>query len=351
MTHSHPSSIPGAQPQNGSAPGGESRSAHGHGWLVGVAGVAIAVVLLAVLPTFPAIAGSLVLLVLFHLIGFAVMAGAIYGWFSRAIGRFVQRRFRSSRQRQGVDFGWSLGMDWGLWITTLALLAIALGCNLQYPHWWPAWLLLVLQGMTFGVGGILMRQSRRTDIAILPMVPVLSGPTDHILDAGCGAGRTSLAIAKVMGAGRITALDRFDAYYIDGGGQDLLRSNLQLAGIAERVEIVAGDLTRMPFPQAHFESIISTNAIDHLGRDIPLGLAELQRVLKPGGRMLMVLWVPGWFTFAIASVASLALTTPKEWRRLLSGVGFAVEESGYVNGMWYVVARKPDQRSCHRPQA
>lgn len=149
-----------------------------------------------------------------------------------------------------------------------------------------------------------------------------------------------------MGAGRITAFDRFDAYYIDGGGQDLLRRNLALAGIADRVEIVAGDLTCLPFPGAHFDSIISTNAIDHLGPSTDAGLAELHRTLKPGGRMLLVVWVPGWTTFSIASVACFALASPATWVTRLERAGFRVADCGHLNGMWFVVAERPCQMDC-----
>ena len=98
-------------------------------------------------------------------------------------------------------------------------MTIILACVLQFPHGWPVGSLIDLQALCFAIGRILMLQSRRTDVAILLMVRILSGEQDHILDAGCGAGRTSLAIAKVMGRGRIIAFDRFDANYIDGGGR------------------------------------------------------------------------------------------------------------------------------------
>ena len=111
-----------------------------------------------------------------------------------------------------------------------------------------------------------------------------------------------------------------------------------LAGISDQVEAVAGDITCMPFPDTHFDSIISTNAIDHLGRTTSAGLAELHRTLKLGGRILLVMWEPGWTTFTIARLACLFLDSPRALGRRFSAAGFTVEDHGSINGRWYVVA-------------
>ena len=87
---------------------------------------------------------------------------------------------------------------------------------------------------------------------------------------------------KVLRRGRIVAFDRFDAWYIDGGGRALLERNLRIAGLPGRVEVVTGDLTRMPFPDAHFDSAVSAHVIDHLKQHKKTALAEIRRVLKPG---------------------------------------------------------------------
>ena len=87
---------------------------------------------------------------------------------------------------------------------------------------------------------------------------------------------------KVLRRGRIVAFDRFDAWYIDGGGRALLERNLRIAGLPGRVEVVTGDLTRMPFPDAHFDSAVSAHVIDHLKQHKKTALAEIRRVLKSG---------------------------------------------------------------------
>lgn len=57
-------------------------------------------------------------------------------------------------------------------------------------------------------------------------------------------------------------------------------------------------------------------------------LAEALRVLKPGGRFFMIVWVPGWAMFAVANVFSLLLTSKAEWRGKARAAGFETLDEG-----------------------
>jgi Methyltransferase domain len=61
---------------------------------------------------------------------------------------------------------------------------------------------------------------------------------------------------------RITALDRFDAPYIARDYHDLFKRNLSSAALSDRVRLAAGDIAAMPFPDATFDSAVSTNVLD-----------------------------------------------------------------------------------------
>jgi SAM-dependent methyltransferase len=145
----------------------------------------------------------------------------------------------------------------------------------------------------------------------------------------------------VLRQGRIVALDRFDAEYIQGGGRELLERNLRVAGLAERVQIEQGDVTAMSFPDATFDAAVSAHMIDHLGPHKAAALREVYRVLKPGGRFLMVVWVPSWAMFAVANLVCLMLTRPAQWRAWAREAGFGLADEGALNGMWYAVLEKP----------
>jgi SAM-dependent methyltransferase len=202
-------------------------------------------------------------------------------------------------------------------------------------------LLLTLTAALFFAGHLVAVAAGDPQHAVLPLVRLLSGPNDLVLDAGCGAGRSTLALARLSDTLRVVALDRFDAPYIAGGGESLLRRNLELAGVSERVDIRRGDLLRLPFGDARFDCAASTHVLDHLGADAPLALRELARVLKPGGRLLVVLWVPSWSMFALSNVLCFAMAPPAVWLSLAEQAGLRALDEGRCNGMWFALLQKP----------
>jgi ubiquinone/menaquinone biosynthesis C-methylase UbiE len=208
--------------------------------------------------------------------------------------------------------------------------------------YWPLAIAATLLAANFFAGGLFTRTVGQYEHALLPMVDLLSGEENVVLDAGCGAGRTTVALGRAQKKAQVVALDRFDSDYIEGGGRILLEQNLRQAGLTERVRIEHGDLTALPFADRTFDAVVSAHAIDHLGTSTEQGLREIQRVLKPGGRVLSVVWVPGWTMFSIANVLSFSLTPRKTWRKMLTSSGFVIADEGMFSGNWFAVLRKPE---------
>ena len=66
----------------------------------------------------------------------------------------------------------------------------------------------------------------------------------------------------------------------------------------------------------------------------------MYRTLKPGGRFLLIVWVPGWTMFVVANVLSFLLASKRSWRRMATDAGFEIADEGTLNGSWFVVLRK-----------
>ena len=116
------------------------------------------------------------------------------------------------------------------------------------------------------------------------------GPADRVLDMGCGAGRHAFAMLR-KGAS-VVALDysmsevesvtaMFRAMYVEGE-----------APPGAHAVAVRGDAYRLPFPDESFDVIVAAEVLEHL-HDDARAFAELERVLKPGGRIAVT--VPRWF--------------------------------------------------------
>jgi ubiquinone/menaquinone biosynthesis C-methylase UbiE len=107
----------------------------------------------------------------------------------------------------------------------------------------------------------------------LSQVLTLTG-TERVLDVGTGAGALALAAAPL--ARQVVGIDLVP---------ELLAEARKRA--PENVELVEGDATQLPFPLASFDIVMTARTLHHVARP-DVVLAEMTRVLRPGGQMLVV---------------------------------------------------------------
>jgi SAM-dependent methyltransferase len=313
--------------------------AHSHMWLVGVVGLLAGLVLMAYVPSLNAVSRSLFWFASFHLIGGIVLLGSIYAT--------VGRRFH--RRRDTIDFGWAPAWTLGPLLAAAVFLATALTVQIAAPSWWVFAVVLTLLAANAFAGHLAATSTARPEHAPLPLVDLLPNNRGLLLDGGCGAGRTSIAVARGLAGATVVALDRFDSDYIEGGGRALLDHNLRLAGVAQRVQVQSGDLTDLPFDDAHFDAAVSAHAIDHLGKAKETALSEMARVLKPGARFLLIVWLPSWTMFAIANILSFALPTHHAWRSMVRRNGFEILDDGRFSGHYFLLLSKPAGTETQHP--
>lgn len=250
--------------------------------------------------------------------------------------------FKGKSKEGAYDFGWGNAWRWGFLIGSILFLAAGVGVQVLNSSLYLLSDILLLIALQLFLGDMVVRFIAKMDEElVLPYVDLLRSEKDVILDAGCGSGRTTIAVSKIMKNGRVVAVDRFDADYIDGGGKRLLERNLKIANIMDRVDIQAQDITALKFEDGTLDAAISSYMFDHLGTLKLQGLKEVNRVLKKESRFLLIVAVPNYMTFMLFSFLSgINLISVREWKRLFGESGFTCVTEGDVNGGHYFLLEK-----------
>jgi ubiquinone/menaquinone biosynthesis C-methylase UbiE len=103
------------------------------------------------------------------------------------------------------------------------------------------------------------------------------GPGDEVLDVACGPGLVACAVAPY--ARRVTGIDLTPAMI------ERARALQAERGLAN-LDWLVGDVTPLPFPGARFSVVLTRYSFHHF-LDPRAVLAEMVRVCRPGGRVLV----------------------------------------------------------------
>jgi arsenite methyltransferase len=112
---------------------------------------------------------------------------------------------------------------------------------------------------------------------------------ERVLDVGCGRGLMLIGAARRVPNGRAIGIDVWQSADLSGNRIESTLDNVRLEGVAHRVEVRTADMRKMPFPDDSFDVIVSRFAIHNLydGVDRARAIAEIARVLNPGGRVVI----------------------------------------------------------------
>ncbi len=134
-----------------------------------------------------------------------------------------------------------------------------------YPVEYAHWLLNPVRHLIFPAGRLVRRLHVR--------------PTDRVLEVGPGPGYFSPAVARRLREGKLVLFD------IQQGMLDLARARLLKRGLTN-FECHFGGAESLPFDSASFDLVFMVTVLGEIGedRERARAVAEVARVLKPGGR-------------------------------------------------------------------
>jgi ubiquinone/menaquinone biosynthesis C-methylase UbiE len=177
------------------------------------------------------------------------------------------------------------------------------------------------------------------------LADALRGVTGRVLDAGCGTGGLLTMLARCHPALVLTGLEW------DGAASRRARAK---SGAA----IVRGSVNSLPFADASFDAAVSADVLCHAAVEPAAALAELRRVLRPGGRLVVNMPAYDWLMSAHdRRVHNVRRVRTEQLRASLEDVGFADIAARYWNGLLLplmvaqrkLLARRPDAASDVAP--
>lgn len=167
----------------------------------------------------------------------------------------------------------------------------------------------------------------------------------EILEMGCGSGYMALVMARA--GHRFISMDR---------DMEMLHTaalNLSGGGLLGGVGLVLADATRAPFTAGSFDSVVAVDFFHHV-EATAIVLAEIDRVLKPGGRAIFSDFDSEGLDLIASVHAEEGRVHPvlgagrAEVRRVLYERGYALEEENHKYH-WSMIAHKPEKLNGDEP--
>lgn len=173
-------------------------------------------------------------------------------------------------------------------------------------------------------------------------------PGERILEAGFGTGHCLIEIASAVGpSGKVLGIDIADQMLIHA------QASLAKAGLTDRAELTCGDAEQLPYDSHSLDGIFFSFTLELFDTpELPKVLAECQRVLRPGGRIVVVAVsregkhgvMLDLYEWTHKHFPNLMDCRPIYVRRALEAAGFTIKEAD-VESMWVpveiVLAEKP----------
>ena len=147
-----------------------------------------------------------------------------------------------------------------------------------------------------------------------------------VLDAGCGLGRATVGVAKLLKTGKVIGIDIWDKLEVPGNSPEKAYRNAEIEGVRNRVEFCYGDVFNLSYNDKFFDVVICSGLITsfHNNEQKIKALKEIHRVLKTNGTFLMREPVLKLKSLIILTpeIFLIKMPTKNHWIELLEKSGF-----------------------------
>ena len=144
------------------------------------------------------------------------------------------------------------------------------GILIRWPSWYD-----VMNRFLFFMGRERQFRERTVDLAAITR-------GHSVLDVGCGTGNLTMAA-------KIRAGTDGEVYGIDAAPEMIQKAEQKASEKQLNIRYQVGLIEDIPYPNNKFDVVVSSLMLHHLPKDLKRqGIAEVSRVLKPGGRFVAV---------------------------------------------------------------
>ncbi len=166
------------------------------------------------------------------------------------------------------------------------------------------------------------RYSQSLEQYLNDWLPVLPN-NPRILDAGCGTGLLTEALLKTIGyPARIAGID-LSAKSIGVAQKTIGRDS----DSTNKIQFIQANLLNMPFQDESFDLVVTSGALEYVS--LQMGLAEIDRVLAPGGYLIYLPLRPSLAGYFLAITFRAKVYLRDEVLEALSARFSVISEHGF----------------------
>ena len=194
--------------------------------------------------------------------------------------------------------------------------------------------------LTYWLGAYLSKTNKSYDLS---KILDLHG-SEYALDVGCGLGKLTISIAKLINKGSVVGIDIWDKMDISNVSQRRAYKNAEIEGMRDKIEFKTGYILDIPFPDNSFDLVTAGGVLLAFWSNKTRfkALSEILRVLRPRGKFLLLETLRNPRTLLICPGLAWKFLSKRNCINLVEKTGFVnLKYNSYETVMGCLLVEKP----------